>query len=132
MIDTMTRYGAIFLARSKGAWKALAEFCVKFSLGLNHVSEVVYVMDSEPATLGLLDMVVMIRQEMGYPTSKKIGKPYHKGRTARVERYIQTVRRQASALMASVEVNIHELLDDLQVSQSMVVGTCSISVEQIS
>ena len=113
MVDTMTRYGAIFPARSKGAWKALAEFCVKFSLGLNHVSEVVYVMDPEPATLGLLDMVVMIRQEMGYPTSKKIGKPYHKGRTARVERYIQTVRRQASALMASVEGNIHELLDDL-------------------
>ena len=86
---------------------------MKFSLGLSHVSEVVYVMDSEPATLGLLDMVVMIRQEMGYPTSKKIGKPYHKGRTARVERYIQTVRRQASALMVSVEGNIHELLDDL-------------------
>ena len=113
MLDTTTRYGAIFPARTKGAWKALAEFCVKFSLGLNHVGDVVFVMDSEPATLGLLDMIVMIRQEMGYRASKKIGKPYHKGRTARVERYIQTVRRQANTLMASVESNIHELLDDL-------------------
>ena len=70
-------------------------------------------MDSEPATLGLLDMVVMVRQEMGYPTSKKVGKPYHKGRTARVERYIQTVRRQASTLMTSVEDHIHEVLHGL-------------------
>ena len=113
MLDTTTRYGAVFPARTKGAWKALAEFCVKFSLGLNYVGDVVFVMDSEPATLGLLDMIVMIRQEMGYRASKKTGKPYHKGRTARVERYIQTVRRQANTLMASVESNIHELLDDL-------------------
>ena len=106
MLDTTTGYGAIFPARTKGAWKALAEFCVKFSLmslGLNYVGDVVFVMDSEPATLGLLDMIVMIRQEMGYRASKKMGKPYHKGRTARVERYFQTVRRQANTLMASVE-----------------------------
>ena len=113
LLDTMTRFGAIFPARTKGAWRALAEFCVKFSLGLNHLGEVVYVMDSEPATLGLLDMIVMIRQDMGYKTSKKVGKPYHKGRTARVERYIQTIRKQSSTLMTSVEDNIHELLDDL-------------------
>ena len=113
LLDTTTRYGAIFPARSKGVWRALAEFCVRFSLGLNYLSEVVYVMDSEPATLGLLDMVVMVRQEMGYPTSKKVGKPYHKGRTARVERYIQTVRRQASTLMTSVEDHIHEVLHGL-------------------
>ena len=113
LLDTTTRYGAIFPARSKGVWRALAEFCARFSLGLNYLSEVVYVMDSEPATLGLLDMVVMVRQEMGYPTSKKVGKPYHKGRTARVERYIQTVRRHASTLMTSVEDHIHEVLHDL-------------------
>ena len=113
LLDTTTRYGAIFPARSKGVWRALAEFCVRFSLGHNYLSEVVYVMDSEPATLGLLDMVVMVRQEMGYPTSKKVGKPYHKGRTARVERYIQTVRRHASTLMTSVEDHIHEVLHDL-------------------
>ena len=105
LLDTMTRFGAIFPARTKGAWRALAEFCVKFSLGLNHLGEVVYVMDSEPATLGLLDMIVMIRQDMGYKTSKKVGKPYHKGRTARVERYIQTIRRQSNTLFAgSVDV----------------------------
>ena len=112
LLDTTSRYGAIFPARTKGVWRALAEFCVKFSLGLNYLGEVVYVMDSEPATLGLLDMIVMIRQAMGYKTLKKAGKPYHKGRTARVERYIQTVRRQACTLMACVEDNIHEVLDD--------------------
>ena len=58
LLDTTSRYGAVFLARTQGVWRALAEFCVKFSLGLNYLGEVVYVMDSEPATLGLLDMIV--------------------------------------------------------------------------
>ena len=79
LLDTTSRYGAVFLARTQGVWRALAEFCVKFSLGLNYLGEAVYVMDSEPATLGLLDMIVMVRQAMGYKTSKKAGKPYHKG-----------------------------------------------------
>ena len=69
-------------------------------------------MDSEPATLGLLDMIVAVRQEMGFKASKQHGKPYHKGRTAKVERYIQTVKRQASSLMVSVEDKIHETLPE--------------------
>lgn len=52
-------------------------------MGLNNLSGVVYVMDSKPATFGLLAMKVMIIQSMGYKTLKKTGKPYHKGRTAR-------------------------------------------------
>ena len=69
-------------------------------------------MDSEPATLGLLDVIVAVRQEMGFKASKQHGKPYHKGRTAKVERYIQTVKRQASSLMVSVEDKIPETLPD--------------------
>ena len=89
-----------------------AEFVVKFSLELNYMDEVCFVMDSKPATLGLLDMIVSVRQEMGFKASKQHGKPYHKGRTAKVERYIQTVKRQASALMINVEDKIHETLAD--------------------
>ena len=113
LVDAATRFGAILPTRTKGAWRAVAEFCVKFSLELNYLDNVVFVMDSEPATLGLLDMIIMIRQEMGYKSTKKVGKPYHKGRTARVERYIQTVRRQAATLVAGVEEGIREQLDDL-------------------
>ena len=113
IIDAATRYGAILPTRTKGAWRAAAEFCVKFSLELNYLDNVVFVMDSEPATLGLLDMIIMIRQEMGYKSTKKVGRPYHKGRTARVERYIQTVRRQAAALVAGVEDGVKEKLDEL-------------------
>ena len=113
LIDSWSRYGAIFPSKSKGAWRSLAEFAVRFSLELNHLTDVVFVMDSEPATLGLLDMIVMIRQEMGYKASKKMGKPYHKGRTAKVERFIQTLKRQAATLTVNVEGHIHEQLDEV-------------------
>lgn len=113
MIDADSRYGAICPARSKGAWRSIAEFVVRFSLELNHLDDVCFIMDSEPATLGLLDIIVMARQEMGYKATKQHGKPYHKGRTARVERYIQTVKRQAAALTVNIEDKIHEKLDDL-------------------
>ena len=48
-IDATTRYGAILPTRTKGAWRAVAEFCVKFSLELNYLDNVVFVMDLEPA-----------------------------------------------------------------------------------
>ena len=106
MLDCNTRFGNIVPAPSKGVYKSVAEAIVKFSLEMNHLQEVVFVMDSEPATVGLLDMAITIRQQMGYKAVKKFGKPYHKGRTARVERYTQSVKRQATTLMLSVEKHV--------------------------
>ena len=57
----------------------------------------------------------MEREPTGIPHIQldwMFGKPYHKGRAAKVERYIQTVKRQASSLMVSVEDKIHETLPD--------------------
>lgn len=48
-------------------------------------------------------MIVAIRQRMGFPTTKILGKPHHKGRAAKVERYVQTVRNQGAALICHVE-----------------------------
>ena len=71
MIDSDTRYGAVCPTRSKGVWRSVAEFVVKFSLELNCTNEVCFVMDSEPATVGPLDMIVAVRQEMGFKASKQ-------------------------------------------------------------
>ena len=85
MLDTKTRYSSVFPTTTKGAYRQAAEAAVRFSLELGYLKEVIFVMDSEPATLSLLDMVIEVRRNMGYPSSKRLGKPYHKGRTARVE-----------------------------------------------
>ena len=66
MLDCNTRFGSIFPAPSRGVFKSVAEAIVKFSLEMNHLQEVVFVMDSKPATIGLLDMAVTIGQQMGY------------------------------------------------------------------
>ena len=113
MIDSSTRYGCVSPTASKAAFRTAADGAISFSLELGHVSEVTFVMDAEPTAISLLDLIVEIRSAMKYPTSKKIGKPYHKGRTARVERYIQSVKRQAAALVVQVEDRIQTPLADV-------------------
>ena len=115
MLDTKTRYSSVFPTTTKGAYRQAAEAAVRFSLELGYLKEVIFVMDSEPATLSLLDMVIEVRRNMGYPSSKRLGKPYHKGRTARVERQIQTMKHQASALVLHVEDALGTTLEDTHV-----------------
>ena len=87
ILDSWTRYAQALPLQGKTVSKKLAEAVVKFSLHLNYVQENVhFAMDVEPATKALLDMVVAIRRKMGYKATVCEGKPYHKGRTARVER----------------------------------------------
>ena len=97
---------------SKAATKKLAEEVVRFSmeLGYGKEDEVTFTMDTEKATTSLLEMVVEVRVRMGLKAAKQFGKPYDKGRTAKVERYIQTVRSQAMTLIASVEDAIGRIL----------------------
>ena len=60
---------------------------VKFSLALNYTDQVEIVGDSEPTMKSLMSSA-----------------PNEKGRTAQVERAIQTVRPQASTLVGMAEV----------------------------
>ena len=112
MIDSWTRYGRVIPLPSKAATKKLAEEVVRFSVELSYgkEDEVTFAMDTEKATTSLLEMVVEVRVRMGLKAAKQFGKPYDKGRTAKVERYIQTVRSQAMTLIASVEDAIGRIL----------------------
>ena len=107
MMDSWARMGKVVPVSSKSASKRLAEEAVRFSLFLNYLEEeVVFVMDQEPATVSLLNLVVATRQRLGRKCSQVLGKAYDKSRTARVERFIQTVRNQALALVAALEENM--------------------------
>ena len=113
ILDSWTRYAQALPLQGKTVSKKLAEAVVKFSLHLNYVQENVhFAMDVEPATKALLDMVVAIRRKMGYKATVREGKPYHKGRTARVERRIQNLRRQCLTLVEMVESKIEERIPE--------------------
>ena len=113
ILDSWTRYAQALPLQGKTVSKKLAEAVVKFSLHLNYVQENVhFAMDVEPATKALLDMVVAIRRKMGYKATVREGKPYHKGRTARVERHIQNLRRQCLTLVEMVESKIEERIPE--------------------
>ena len=77
---------------------------VKFSLALNYTDQVEFVGDSEPTMKSLMSSVKLMRQQLGLATTVTHAKPNEKGRTAQVERAIQTVRRQASTLVNMAEV----------------------------
>ena len=81
-----------------------AEHLVKFSLALNYTDQVEFVGDSEPTMKSLMSSVKLMRQQLGFATTVTHAKPNEKGRTAQVERAIQTVRPQASTLVGMAEV----------------------------
>ena len=62
-----------------------------------------FVGDSEPTMKSLLNSVQLMRQQLGFSTVVTHAKPGEKGRTAQIERAIQTVRRQASTLTYMAE-----------------------------
>ena len=104
VIDTWTKMLLAIPLESKGSdLKSCAEQIVRFSLSLQYYNNLEVVGDSEPTMKSLLETVRNVRQSLGYGTVVTVGQPYSKGRTAQVERCIQTVRRQASCLMEQVE-----------------------------
>ena len=106
-LDTWSRLCKAIPVATKAATRQLAEAVVRFSLELNYINEeVVFAMDGEKSTVNLLDMVVDLRRKLGHKAVKCQGKAYDKGRTAKVERHIQTIRNQALALTLAVEENI--------------------------
>ena len=102
LICSQTRYVLAVPVKGKTVSRKLAQEIVPFSLFLNHLEECEFVMDSEPATISLSRLASEIRQQLGYKTLVRHAKDYEKGRTAKVERLIQTVRRHASTLVEAV------------------------------
>ena len=103
-LDCWTKMILAVPLESKGsAIRHTAEQVVKFSLNIGYFETVEFIGDSEPTMKALLEMVRQIRQGMGYGVVVTYGKPYEKGRTAQVERWIQTLRRQASTLVHHAE-----------------------------
>ena len=113
ILDSWTRFSWAIPVPGKAPTKKLAEKVVKFSLEMNYISEeVLFAIDVEPATTALLDLIVAIRQKLGYKAGKYPNKPYHKGRTARVERHIQNLRRQSLTMIEMVEDRIGEKIPE--------------------
>ena len=103
-IDTQSKMLASYPVESKGAdLRGQAEHLVKFSLSLNYMDKTEFVGDSEPTMKSLLNSVQLMRQQLGFSTVVTHAKPGEKGRTAQIERAIQTVRRQASTLTYMAE-----------------------------
>ena len=103
-VDCWTKMLLAMPLNSKGSnMKLQAEQLVRFSLNLNYYDMVEFVADSEPTTKSLLESVRLIRQQMGMSTTVTHSKPGDHGRTAQVERAVQTLRRQASTLVEMAE-----------------------------
>ena len=79
------------------------EKVLKWVHSLGHLEEVGFVGDPEEAMVSLVAAVVETRRRMDRKTYDQNSKPYQKGRTARVERFIQTVRNQTVCLVRSAE-----------------------------
>ena len=67
---------------------------LKWMHSFRHLDEVEFVGDSKEAMVSLVTAIVETRRRMNRKTHDQNNKPYQKGRTARVERFIQTVRNQ--------------------------------------
>ena len=100
VLDTWTKMLLAIPLESKGkAIRQCAEQICRFSLTLGYYNDVEFVADSEPTMKALLENIRAVRNGLGYPSTLTSGKPYERGRTAQVERWIQTLRKQARTLL---------------------------------
>ena len=82
------------------------EKVLKWVHSIGHLDEVGFVGDSEEAMLSLVTAIVETRRQMNRKTHDQNNKSYQKGRTARVERFIQSVRNQTVCLVRAAEKNL--------------------------
>eukprot|EP00435_Cladocopium_sp_Y103_P051699 s1657_g16.t1 len=95
-----SKYVTVYPLLSKGHnLKSQAEHLVRFSMSLKHMTQVEFISDAEPTMKALLASIQLLQQHLGYPTTATHSRPGDKGRTAHVERVIQTLRRQSSTLV---------------------------------
>ena len=101
-VDAETRMLLCVPVEGKGSdLRNQAEHVVRFSLSLNYYGNVEVIGDSEPTMKALLTYVKTLRHSFRRETT--ITFSMKKGQTSRVERAIQTLRRQASTLMEMLQ-----------------------------
>ena len=99
-LDCQTKMLSVMPLASKGSnLRGQADHLVRLSMALNHFNRVEFVSDAEPTMKSLLASVQLLRQHLGYPSTVTHSRPGDKGRTAQVERAIQTLRKQSSTLV---------------------------------
>ena len=102
-ICSWTRMSVVIPVSGKQTERKTVEKVLKWVHSIGHLDEVGFVGDSEEAMVSLIAAIVETRRKMNRKTHDQNSKPYQKGRTARVERLIQTVRNQTVCLVRSAE-----------------------------
>ena len=98
-ICSWTRMSVVIPMSGKQTERKTVEKVLKWVHSIGHLDEVGFVGDSEEAMVSLVAAIVETRRKMNRMTHDQNNKPYQKGRTARVERFIQTVRNQTVCLV---------------------------------
>ena len=80
----------------------IGEVIAEFLATLDHYETVDLVFDNEPVLAAGARMAKLIRNNNGLRTTLQAGKLYDKSRTSLAERCIQTVRAQATTIIAHV------------------------------
>ena len=102
-ICSWTRMSVVIPVSGKQTERKTVEKVLKWVHSIGHLDEVGFVGDSEEAMVSLVTAIVETRRKMNRKTHDQNNKPYQKGRTARVERFIQTVRNQTVCLVRAAE-----------------------------
>ena len=102
-ICSWTRMSVVIPVSGKQTERKTVEKVLKWVHSIGHLEEVGFVGDSEEAMVSLVTAIVETRRKMNRKTHDQNNKPYQKGRTARVERFIQTVRNQTVCLVRAAE-----------------------------
>ena len=102
-ICSWTRMSVGIPVSGKQTERKTVEKVLKWVHSIGHLDEVGFVGDSEEAMVSLVAAIVETRRNMNRKTHDQNNKPYQKGRTARVERFIQTVRNQTVCLVRAAE-----------------------------
>ena len=88
----------------KKATRNVADAVMSFLGRVGHVEQIKIVCDQEKVLLAGLELAKETRSRMGLPTTLNMNKAFDKAKTSMAERFIQTVRNQAKALVLHLEV----------------------------
>ena len=102
-ICSWTRMSVVIPVSRKQTERKTVEKVLRWVHSIGHLDEVGFVGDSEEAMVSLVAAIVETRRKMNRKTHDQNNKPYQKGRTARIERFIQTVRNQTVCLVRAAE-----------------------------
>ena len=109
LVDMWTRYTeAIPLKKTT---QNVADAVLSFLGRVGQVEKVELVCDQEKVLLAGLELAKETRTRMGLATTLDMNKAFDKSKTAAAERYIQTIRNQARALILHLETKAGAYFD---------------------